>query len=414
LAYNLHRAARLSIINYLELSNFTSKKRPAWVMQALFFTMAFGTWSGKFDAVPEAFSFQANLAHMVRYLEEPGQRWDEMRDGDTWIEIETMKRTKLVLYSYFNNLTMTFNVPPALLNSEVDLYLPCSEGEWTAPTPEALAEYRKRSPTPTPAFAKVLKSLLSPSEPYSIPCSTFGSYVMIHALLQQIWHIRQVFPNGDDYPELAALEPALRKWQAVWEADPESSISPRNPHGPLAFNSSALLRLAYVRLRVDFARVKSVVTSQCPEAICKSMMMHMGIVKRSPGDTKAALYAIHALRIPVKLGMNLVARSGSLIWSLQHHLYSFECCLFLSKWLEAISAPGAEATWTEDERRVEALVRETLEEVELGPPESEKSMSAKIMYAWALMFDCLEIWGVTSVLGSSFLLYANSLGRDNS
>ena len=102
-----------------------------------------------------------------------------------------MRRTKLVVYCYFNNLTLAFNVPPALVNSEIEIDLPCSEGEWTAPPPEALAEHRRRSPTSTSTFSEVLENLLSPIENPPIACSTFGSYIMIHALLLQIWHIRQ-------------------------------------------------------------------------------------------------------------------------------------------------------------------------------------------------------------------------------
>lgn len=38
-------------------------------MQSMVLTMAFGTWSGKFDNVQEALSFQANLANVGHLLE---------------------------------------------------------------------------------------------------------------------------------------------------------------------------------------------------------------------------------------------------------------------------------------------------------------------------------------------------------
>ncbi len=66
-------------------------------------------------------------------------------------------------------------------------------------------------------------------------------------------------------------------------------------------------------------------------------------------------------------------------------------------------------TKSEDEKKVEQLIIATLAEVELGPMKSEKSHSAQIMYAWALMFDCLEVWGIISVIGASFLSYADQI-----
>jgi hypothetical protein len=85
----------------------------------------------------------------------------------------------------------------------------------------------------------------------------------------------------------------------------------------------------------------------------------------------------------------------------------------LSKWLSDIHTLSPESAWTDDERRVEAVVRETLSEVDLGPCPPGKPWSARLMYAWAKMFDCLDIWGITSVLGSSCLEYANSIGDTN-
>ena len=79
-ASNLHRAARLSILNIvwsqiqtflaftdlikMEQTSFTSKSRPTWTMQSIFLTMFFGVWKGKFDAVQESLAFQSNLAHV--------------------------------------------------------------------------------------------------------------------------------------------------------------------------------------------------------------------------------------------------------------------------------------------------------------------------------------------------------------
>ena len=81
MAVQLHRAARLSILNQMEKTSFTSKGRPTWILQSLFFTMAFGVWQSDFDAVQESLAFQSNLGHIVRYVSYPGARWvDDTHD----------------------------------------------------------------------------------------------------------------------------------------------------------------------------------------------------------------------------------------------------------------------------------------------------------------------------------------------
>lgn len=231
-----------------------------------------------------------------------------------------------MVYSYFNTLTLSFNIPPALLNSEMDLLLPCTEKEWTADSPETWAEYHKLlcQKRTEASFPRVLQSLLSPTELSAVPSSTSGGYIVLHAILQQIWLIRQASPDGP--AELATVEIALKKWQAMYAAHPESPLSSRSPYDPLAFNSNSLLRLAYTRLVADFSRLRAALMSQNTSAISHAMMSHPRNVNRSPMNTRVAVHAIDALRIPMKLGLHPPTKSGTLPWSLQHHIFSLECC----------------------------------------------------------------------------------------
>lgn len=52
----------------------------------------------------------------------------------------------------------------------------------------------------------------------------------------------------------------------------------------------------------------------------------------------ATLHATHALSIPVRLGVEYVARSHSFVWSIQHALCGLEFAVFLSKWLYCINS----------------------------------------------------------------------------
>lgn len=205
------------------------------------------------------------------------------------------------------------------------IFLPCSEKWWTADTPETLAEQQKvYQTTPEAAFPAVLQSLLSPMGPSVVPCSAFGGYVLLHAVLQQVWHIRQATPNGP--VRLETVEVALKKWQAMRTAHPESQAFPRSLHEPLLFNSNSLLRLAYVRLIVDFSQIGALFISGNTSAIPRALMSYPKNVQRSSLSTDAAVHALDTLRAPIKLGLHSPARISASMWDSQHHFFSLECC----------------------------------------------------------------------------------------
>lgn len=56
-------------------------------------------------------------------------------------------------------------------------------------------------------------------------------------------------------------------------------------------------------------------------------------VQPCDGVVSALLYAVHALSIPVRLGVDRVARSQAYFWSVRHSLSGLECAVLLSKWL---------------------------------------------------------------------------------
>jgi hypothetical protein len=60
-------------------------------------------------------------------------------------------------------------------------------------------------------------------------------------------------------------------------------------------------------------------------------------IERSDGTIAALLYATHMLGIPVRLGVERVARSQAFFWSVRHSLSSLECGVLLSKWLAKLA-----------------------------------------------------------------------------
>lgn len=388
--------------------------------QALLLLMALCTWAKHKEILREALAIQSILATLIR---DDGLQNEPLREELPWLEWvrrETTKRTKFIVYGFSNLHCIVYNIPPFILTSEVKLTLPCSAAEFKATTESTWREARKRS-SPEIQFQDALQRLFSKNgRDITEWNSSAGNYALIHALIQHIFFVRQVargrFDGSGDLSseDVASLENALRNWQVGWKHNPESSLDPMSPNGPVAFNSTALLRLAYIRLYVDTAG--RALDTRDPALIANAFRDGPAI-KRSPKITRAVLHSAHALSIPVKIGYRLVAKTQSFIWSIQHSLCTLECAYLLSKWLEALSAPNPDPPITEDERRITAIVRSMLDETEFAlptdvpveSPSYTKHLSAGVLRVWATIFKGAQTWAIVDVIGSALNLYADML-----
>jgi hypothetical protein len=388
--------------------------------QALLLLMALCTWAKHKEILREALAIQSILATLIR---DDGLHNEPLRDELSWrdwIQRETIKRTKFIVYGFSNLHCIVYNIPPFILTSEMRLTLPCSASEFKASSEAAWREARKQS-APEIQFQDALRRLFSKNgRDITEWNSSAGNYALIHALIQHIFFVRQVargrFDGTGDLSQddVASLENALRNWQTGWKHNPESSLDPMSPNGPVAFNSTALLRLAYIRLYVDTAGRD--LETRDPVLIANAFRAGPAI-KRSPKITRAVLHSAHALSIPVKIGYRLVAKTQSFIWSIQHSLCTLECAYLMSKWLEALSLPNPEPPVTEDERRIAAIVKDMLDETEFAlPPDIPtdspaytKYLSAGVLRVWATIFKGAQTWAIVDVIGSALNLYANML-----
>ena len=390
-------------------------------LQALLLLLAMATWGDHEALFREALSIQSTLATLIRHegllaYEAPADSsW-----GD-WIRYEGAKRTKFVVFCFFNFHCIIYNTAPSILSAELNMNLPCWESEWRAATASAW-EILHRESRPEPSFqACFLRLFPQPDTSFTVGAySSLGSYILVHALIQHIFLVRQVMhcrPGSDGSlpsSEVSILEQALKRWQNGWEHNPESSLDPHDPHGPVAFNSTALLRMAYIRLSVDIGPVRALDT-QDPILIARAIYRSPPI-KRSRKLTRAALHAAHALSIPIKLGVNLVARNQIFTWSIQHSLCSLECAFILSKWLEAVSCSTLQPPLNEDEKRLLAFVVNMLKETDFAPNDKEgpnPRLSAKVVKVWAKLFrGGGTIWDIVDIIGRALDLYAELLDNN--
>ena len=391
--------------------------------QALLLLMAIASWGRNKIMFREGLGIRSVLATLIRQDVFSDSEVPEDISWEDWINMEGAKRTKFMVFCNFNFHCIVFNIPPSILSSELNMHLPCCESEWSAKTASDWRELRQAS-KPEPMFHDSLSRMFS-NKSTGGGYSSLGSYILVHALIQHIYLLRQLTrfkaeSNGTlPSSEITALEQALKNWQCGWESNPESSLDPQDPHGPIAFNSTALLRMAYIRLSFDIGPGRALDT-QDPVQIARAIRQSPPI-QRSRKVTRAVLHAAHALSIPIKLGVSLVARNQLFMRSIQHSLCSLECAFLLSKWLDAVTVQPLDPPLTEDERKLLAFVTSLLNETEFAGPattatrgfeEASKKLSASVVRVWAKLFKSdsgQSIWDIVDVIGRALDVYADML-----
>jgi hypothetical protein len=350
-----------------------AERNAAWkqieITRCLLILMGYSTWENA-RLVQEAFYLQGLL---VRQLREAGLTEDTSRtdsraplDWHEWADQESSRRTKLIAFCFIHVHSIAYNAYPSLRSSEIHLRLPCSTMEWSASTATEW-EVAQRERGPQQLFFQDALTLLLQKSRSAVPLdpipAPLGNYILLHGLLQRIHLVSELsLPNGNHSTtlpteELNKLEyllrlhitfnfftnkfiyrRALRSWTSVWQQAPESSLDPHNANGPIPFTSSAFLGLAYVRLSLNLGPYRRLETRD-PEIIATAL-------RRSPRPERsyrlipALIYAAHALSIPVRLGIDHIARSQAFFWSVRHSLASLECAVLLSKWLFTLAEAG--------------------------------------------------------------------------
>ncbi|PLB34214.1 transcription factor domain-containing protein [Aspergillus candidus] len=394
-------------------------------IQALMLIISVSLWFQQDPPHHEALYIRSYMETLMR---QRGLNELPVQDGswESWVRSEGVKRTKLIVHCFFNLFTIVFDLPPMILTEEITLDLPCTEREWEAPTASEWAKERRQC-AQEPMLQDALSSLFT--QPPGVQgrlesFSSLGGYVLIHAILQNIWLIQKTcrmtpYKNSALSPaEIVPLEQALERWCQCWERNQEASTDPFNPYGPLSFTSTALLRLAYIRLNADFSSARRLQTWD-PNQIAQSLKENLS-VHRSDRLTRAALHCAHALSTPIKLGINFVAQTQVVSWSNQYALCSLECAVLLAKWLETVATmPDPRIPLTEQEGSVLEFVIDMVMEAEHGVSRdwllaNNTRLSAMVTRLWARLFTADYIWELVNLIGRSLNRYAELLEKERS
>lgn len=303
-------------------------------IQSVLLLFAVGLWGVK-TILHEALALQSNLANLIR---EEGLQAEtshaNVNDWETWVRLEGATRTKLIAYCFFNLCSTAYNMPPLLLTSDIKLYLPLRSRLWRAESSWQWQDLRQTTPTAEITVHDAFSRLFGRTQ-QGLPThlSSLGNYVLIHSLLQHVYLLQQTsFAAGTPYEVNRSLKPedveevtqALRVWQTSFEhrhqlrqaETGQFGSGPDSMGGSLAYNASALLRLAYIRLYTDMSASRSLESRD--SALVASALSSAPLLMRSPRLHRAVFQAVHALSMLVKAGVNYVARTKSAEWSIQH------------------------------------------------------------------------------------------------
>ncbi|KAI0019159.1 hypothetical protein F4780DRAFT_460243 [Xylariomycetidae sp. FL0641] len=418
-------------------------------MQALLLLFAVGLWGAKL-ILHEAISLQSLLAMLVReegFLSESTQT----NDWDSWVRIESANRTKLITYCFFNLCSIAYNMPPLLLTSELNIFLPNSSKLWRAENHWQWHEARQSFPPMDVSLQDAFSRLfVRPSQGPPAYMSSLGNYILIHALLQHIFLLKQTsFTLAPSFDTPRGLRPddveeclqALRVWQMSFEQQ-QARAAENSPQGtpdtfpasPVAYDALALWRLASIRLYTDLSPSRTLETrdaGQIAQAFYDAPYLF-----RSVRSNRAVLQAIHSLSMLVKQGVNYVARRKSSEWSMQHSLCNLEGAILLSKWLMTLASIGpTDAPPSPDERSLLDMLRHMLDETEFAVPidpslagngrghpashmdiamnDSNKlrQVAAAVIRLWAETFKGSHIFDIVKVIGLSLERYAELLEK---
>ncbi|KAK7403270.1 hypothetical protein QQX98_010961 [Neonectria punicea] len=406
---------------------------PIDTVRTLINLMGYATWEPKESLLQEAFILQSLLEQVLRDVGlEEGDEPETISDLASlhpawiaWVHQESVRRAKLTAFSFIHIHSVAYNVYPALRSNEIHLRLPCSTKEWKAPTAvqwqSVRREVRKQQLHFQDALGLLLRNVDCAVALDPIP-TPLGNYVLLHGLLQRIYIVRDLsLPIMDRSASLPAeevdkLERGLRSWTTSWQQAPESSLNPNNENGPIPFTSSSLLGLAYVRIYLNLGPYRQLDTRD-PTRIAKAMLKCPD-VERSDGVISALLYATHALSIPVRLGVDRVARSQAFFWSVRHSLSALECAVLLSKWLGSLQASVKAVPLTGSEDRILHWVRCVVEEAyavvdfdeeEAGLRLDPQGLSFAVLKIWAHFFKRNTQWPFINILGASLEKYRDQL-----
>ncbi|KAJ5094042.1 hypothetical protein N7456_009903 [Penicillium angulare] len=387
----------------------------------------FASWQSDLSIRNEACILQSLLGQSLRSsgLEEPAQTVQYI-DWEEWSQLESERRTKLFAFCFLGVQNIAYDMPPSIWGDEIDLKLPCSCAEWTAPDATTWGLMRGTRLNEQGKFNETLDRLLSISAQvdhnFAAP-SPVGNYVLMHGLLHKILWTRRSL-SGSLSRRLAkdfqsTLESALQKWTLSWQHTPESNLEPLDPNGPLPFTSSAFLSFAYVRNCFDTFQTRNIFT-WAPAEIAQ-ILQKSPPIERKQNTLLAAYHATNLLDTLVKLGVQYFKNNQAVLWNIEATLCGLDCSVFLEKWLRRVQETMQDAPLTEHETNLVSWIQEVVYEGLSSANDSSFNQTPRptvlpdhIITVWSHIMQGNSPFPFIKMIGEVLVEYQRLSGRNES
>lgn len=169
-----------------------------------------GLYADDISLVRGALDLHDVMIEVARYcgFDEARDRASSTSSWDLWIHEERDRRTKFALFCFLNLQTVVHNVPSPVLCSEWQLRMPCSAEIWEAQDEQEWRAALTRSQSNL--FQDDFRALISTGDgPDTWPVKSPGGFnhtIMILALLQRIYYVRQLAAATSDDPRKEEID----------------------------------------------------------------------------------------------------------------------------------------------------------------------------------------------------------------
>ncbi|THX39083.1 hypothetical protein D6D10_04559, partial [Aureobasidium pullulans] len=397
-------------------------------LRALVLLGFYGMW-GEITAInKEILDFQPLMIEVARHygLTEHSEPHGPTTTWIDWVHEEQDRRTKLALFCFFNLQTVMHNIPSPSLCSEWQLCMPCLTEQWEAPSEtQWLAVETQTQPM---AFQDSFRALLSAAEtPKTISSPNapeFGCTILVLALLQRIYYLRQLHTaTGDTMGEETTTE-LQRAIQSLESTYPSSlgSVSKLRDAKLHYSNIMAYQDLAFVRLHADLG-IHGLLQSRAPQEIARSLRVASDKTHGSVYSLLPLQRSIHQLKVAVNIGIAYVSHVSEHFSSVPQALSVLECGVFLSRWLFSIAAKGCDSSPPLEELQAIHCLQSMMKEIAVSVPEIAMpststatcfELGIMVLRTWAHVLTAKIRWPLVAILGKSLNLYADMMYAANS
>jgi hypothetical protein len=146
------------------------------------------TWQTDLGLREEAMILRGLLAQTLRLTGLRETRRSSDIAWEAWAKQESERRANLLAFCFLNTQGIVHNLPPIIWSYEMDLKLPCTCPEWTAPDSVTWRLLHQDNHNEQPTFPDALKDLLSTGQGTMrkyVPTPA-ANYVLLHGLIQDI------------------------------------------------------------------------------------------------------------------------------------------------------------------------------------------------------------------------------------